>query len=507
MKRLLAAAVLSGFVLPAWAVGTLIPAGSRIDMVHDDARGLVYVSNGTQVLRYQVSTGTFLSPIDLGGALGGIDISPDNRSLVVADMSGSATQSWVHLVNLDTLAHQVSAVATSDTYEGGTYTAAYGADGKIYTTSTFNGSGWVALRRLDPATGVWTDLDSVRQNTMLSPSGDAQTIAFAEANVSPGYWGLIDIPTGGIVHRYMGASGGWQTYEIATDRLGAQFSVPTYNGTYVFDDAYAQVAQFGAYAGAQPIGVAYHPVERIAYFPFAQTSEVRVYDMNSVTQTGAYNFENAFTGNGNHAFEQGRTRLSRDGSLLMVTVGGGVRVLQQYVSLQAAPVSASANSGQAKSIGLAGSIGNGGALEYTIGTGPAHGTASIAGNAATYTSTPGFSGSDSFTYRVNYGRAVREATVSMTVIDTNRAPVAVNDVAQARNAAILIPVLANDSDPDGDVLSIALVTTPNAGAATIQGTKVLFTPPKKWPASVTFNYTISDGRGKTATAKVTVTRY
>ena len=69
MKRLLAALVLSGLALPVWAVGTFVPAPSRFDMVHDDTRGIVYISHGTEVLRYHVATDTFLSPIVLGGAL------------------------------------------------------------------------------------------------------------------------------------------------------------------------------------------------------------------------------------------------------------------------------------------------------------------------------------------------------------------------------------------------------------------------------------------------------
>lgn len=513
MKRWLAALVLSGFVLPAWAVGTLIPAANRMDMVHDDARGLVYISNGTQVLRFDAATSSFLSPIELGGQLSGLDISPDNRTLVVADQSDTDTQAWVHLVDLDSLAHQTVTVATPNIYEGGTFVAVYGADGNIYTTSTFHGSGSVPLRRLDPATGTWTSLASINQKTMLSASGDGQTIAFAESNSSGGGWGLIDVPTGTVVRRngYDGGVGqgtGWYNYEIATDQLGAQFSIPVYGGTMVYDDVYAKIATIGTYAGIRPIGVAYHPVERVAYFPHAQTSEVRVFDMNSLTQTGALYFNYTFTStNNNSAFVDGRTRLSRDGSLLMVSVGSGVRIYQQYAPLQASYISATANINQAKLIDLVGSVGNSGNVSYSMGTPPAHGTANLAQSAVSYTPAADFVGTDSFTYRVHYGRAVREATVSITVVDPNRAPVAVNDTARARRTAILIPVLANDSDPDGDALSLVSVTAPNAGSVSIQGSQIRFVPPKKWPANVTFNYTISDGRGKQATASVTVTRF
>src|SRR5262249_2095841 len=127
------------------------------------------------------------------------------------------------------------------------------------------GSGWIPLRQLTPSTGQCTTLASVRQDTMLTPSGDANTIAFAEANISDGEWGLIDIPTGQIVRRQGYTNGaGWDVWEIGTDRYGTQFALPTYDGTFVYDDNYQKIGTLGVYAGPQPIGLAYHPVEEIA---------------------------------------------------------------------------------------------------------------------------------------------------------------------------------------------------------------------------------------------------
>jgi Bacterial Ig domain len=254
--------------------------------------------------------------------------------------------------------------------------------------------------------------------------------------------------------------------------------------------------------------VAYHPVERSAYFPWSGGGQVRVYDMNTFTQTASHDFEDAFGWVGNNAYEQGRARLSKDGSLLMVSVTGGVRFLQTYASLAAAPVSATASAGTPTSIALPGSIGNGGSLSYAIVRAPAHGTATLAGANATYTAQAGYSGGDSFRYRVQYGSAVREAEVNLAVTVPNLPPVAVNDSAVTRRASILIPVLANDSDPDGDKLTITSVNRPVLGAASIEGDQVRFTPPSKsWTGTITFGYTISDGKGGDASATVRVTRF
>jgi hypothetical protein len=90
---------------------------------------------------------------------------------------------------------------------------------------------------------------------------------------------------------------------------------------------------------------------------------------------------------------------------------------------------------------------------------------------------------------------------------TNHPPVAQNDTATtATGAAVTINVLANDSDPDGDPLTVTTVTTPAHGSAVINaGTTVTYTPQPGFAGSDAFTYTISDGRGGTASATVAVT--
>ncbi len=68
-----------------------------------------------------------------------------------------------------------------------------------------------------------------------------------------------------------------------------------------------------------------------------------------------------------------------------------------------------------------------------------------------------------------------------------------------------LDVLANDSDPDGDALTIVEVTSPGNGAAVISGDAVLYTPAADFFGSDQFSYTIDDGFGGQATATVTVT--
>ena len=69
-----------------------------------------------------------------------------------------------------------------------------------------------------------------------------------------------------------------------------------------------------------------------------------------------------------------------------------------------------------------------------------------------------------------------------------------------RNVAVTIPVLLNDSDPDGDALTIISVS-PTNGIASISGTNVVFTPTNNFARhGRIIGYTIRDNFGGTNSA-------
>lgn len=103
---------------------------------------------------------------------------------------------------------------------------------------------------------------------------------------------------------------------------------------------------------------------------------------------------------------------------------------------------------------------------------------------------------------------------TLTVIPTpvNRSPLAVDDAyivevpRSMRTTTDTLFVLLNDTDPDGDALTIQSVTTPNNRAtATIQGGNRIILSGIGFGVT-TFSYTVSDGRGGTDTATVTYTK-
>jgi Big-like domain-containing protein len=87
----------------------------------------------------------------------------------------------------------------------------------------------------------------------------------------------------------------------------------------------------------------------------------------------------------------------------------------------------------------------------------------------------------------------------------NRAPVAADDEALTQmNTAVTIDVLANDSDPDGDALTVSAVGQPANGSASTDGAGVTYTPNAGFSGTDVFTYTASDGNGGSDTAQVTV---
>ncbi|WP_386067933.1 putative Ig domain-containing protein [Tahibacter sp. UC22_41] len=131
-----------------------------------------------------------------------------------------------------------------------------------------------------------------------------------------------------------------------------------------------------------------------------------------------------------------------------------------------APVATAASvtvgSGGSVAITLAGTDADGDALTYTITTAPTHGTLSGTAPNLTYTPSAGYAGSDSLAFTVNDGfTSSAPATVTITVTQTNRAPVITSPpVTQATTeSAYRYDVIASDPDV-GDVLGYTLPLAP-----------------------------------------------
>ena len=125
-----------------------------------------------------------------------------------------------------------------------------------------------------------------------------------------------------------------------------------------------------------------------------------------------------------------------------------------------------------------------------------------------YTPEAVYHGADTFDYVVTDGALTATASVSVTVHPVPDAPVAGDDaVTTAEDAAVTVDVLANDTDVDGDILSVESVTQPAHGSVANNGSDVTYTPDGGYHGEDNFSYVVSDGvLTDTATVTITVRR-
>lgn len=134
----------------------------------------------------------------------------------------------------------------------------------------------------------------------------------------------------------------------------------------------------------------------------------------------------------------------------------------------------------------------------------ANGATTANGSSVTYTPNANYSGADSFTYTISDGfGGSATATVDVSIMPVNDGPTAVNDTATvATNSTVTINVLANDSDPEGDTLTLVSVNGGSKGSASVVGQSVSYSSGKK-RGNDTLTYTVSDGEISTA-ATITI---
>jgi hypothetical protein len=126
----------------------------------------------------------------------------------------------------------------------------------------------------------------------------------------------------------------------------------------------------------------------------------------------------------------------------------------------------------------------------------------------TYSPAINYNGSDTFRYTVSDQRGgLDTATVTVGVTPVNDAPVARPDAATTSvDTSVIIYVLTNDSDPEGQQRSIVAFDATSAQGGTVAcDAACVYTPPGGFTGTDTFTYTVTDPAGLTSTATVTIT--
>lgn len=147
-------------------------------------------------------------------------------------------------------------------------------------------------------------------------------------------------------------------------------------------------------------------------------------------------------------------------------------------------------------------------------SGPTHGTLVLNANGTfTFEPNPNYNGTDQFVYQVcddGTPQACDNSTVYLNVLGVNDPPIAIDDINTTfKNTAAIGNVLTNDSDPEGDNLT---VTTQTNAATTAGGTVTLnadgtytYTPPSNFVGEDTFTYEVCDDGTPVECSNATVT--
>ncbi|MCB1992401.1 MAG: tandem-95 repeat protein, partial [Geminicoccaceae bacterium] len=123
---------------------------------------------------------------------------------------------------------------------------------------------------------------------------------------------------------------------------------------------------------------------------------------------------------------------------------------------------------------------DGDALRITGVSAGANGTARISGSEITFTPKANFTGSEDISYTISDGKGgTAQAVLRIEVTAVNDAPVATADSATTtEDTPVVIEVVANDTDVDGDALKVDAVTiAPANGTAAVSGAgTITYTP-------------------------------
>ncbi len=143
-------------------------------------------------------------------------------------------------------------------------------------------------------------------------------------------------------------------------------------------------------------------------------------------------------------------------------------------------------------------------LTYSVVTNHAHGLLSGAAPALTYTPTGGYTGSDSFTFKVNDGTLnSAAATVSITVNAASGAPTAnAQSITVVEDTATGLTLTG--SDPASLPLTYSVVTNPASGILSGTAPALTYTPNANFNGSDSFTFKVNNGTTDSVAATISI---
>jgi hypothetical protein len=193
-----------------------------------------------------------------------------------------------------------------------------------------------------------------------------------------------------------------------------------------------------------------------------------------------------------------------DGTADSPTVTVSIQVLAANTPPIAQSQNISIDEDRTVTISLSGSDADQNPLTYVIVTPPAHGSLSGSAPNVLYTPATNYSGADSFTFKVNDGRAESAtATVGINIREVNDTPVA-NAQQLTVSSGDRLDIILSGSDPDGDFLSYTVINRPANGTLSGSAPNMNYRPNQGFVGTNTLTFVVDDGFVQSAVATITI---
>jgi hypothetical protein len=187
--------------MAGYKLQTITVSGGIFDMVYDSARHLLYMTTGgAKILRYDMSTKAFLSPISVLGNLQGMDISADGSKFAVADAEVVNGNIFVDIIDLTT--DKVTRITTAAQNDAaGTFDAAFSGSSYVVASGAlppgYSGAG-VPSYVADLSSGTLTQISGenalyMTEDTIVRASSDHAVVAYTAGDISNGPWAIINV--------------------------------------------------------------------------------------------------------------------------------------------------------------------------------------------------------------------------------------------------------------------------------------------------------------------------
>ena len=311
---------------------TLFSISGDLDFVHDQTRNVLYFSldDGT-VARYDLGTNSFLSAINLGGTLGGLDISGDDAFLYVAQqdyvtLPSGFTENTVHRIDLSTLTSQDFTFESQDGFgeEIGVFDVAAVSDGSVLASTNYPGSGFTPIIRLSGFDGTFTSsvvsgASLPSQSSTFYTTFDGSYTLIVESNISPLSFHLFSEAAGTVIetgsyHDYNASGFNFDRNAISGE--AELIFLSSYNDKVLIDFEFNLVADLTSVLGGSSfVGVAFS-ADGDHLFAFAEgTGQIDIFDTSNGMLVDSFALDmNSTTFNGD---ADGRIVATQDGLTLI----------------------------------------------------------------------------------------------------------------------------------------------------------------------------------------------